>query len=215
MAAGGVRITGGAFKGRAIKTVSGADPVSGYRPAMARVREAVCSMLEARGLRWPGTRVLDLFAGSGSLGFEALSRGAVQAWFVEKDRAAAACIGESAKHLGLGPDRVRVLCQDLFTFLRRRPQGVRFELICIDPPYGKDLLERALRETLEGGWLARGGMLLAEIEARLPLDPADWLGHGPLNPGLACVADRDYGQTRIVIWKDEANSPSTPGPSTP
>ncbi len=74
-----MRIIAGRWGGRAIRSVSG----PGYRPATGKVRGAVFSMLEARGLAWPGARVADLFAGSGSLGLEALSRGAAFALFVE------------------------------------------------------------------------------------------------------------------------------------
>ena len=80
-----MRIISGSCRGRVLQTVTG----PGYRPAMGKVRESLFSMLEARGVVWGAVRFLDVFAGSGSLGFEALSRGAVFADFIEKDRKAA------------------------------------------------------------------------------------------------------------------------------
>ena len=94
----GLRITAGAFKGRVLKTAEG----PGYRPATALVREALFSMLEARGCVFSETMALDLFAGSGSLGFEALSRGAKAAWFVENDARAAALIKKKRGHAWFG-----------------------------------------------------------------------------------------------------------------
>ena len=90
-----MRIIAGACRGRTLHTVTG----PGYRPAMGRVRESLFSMLEARGVVWGAVRVLDVFAGSGSLGFEALSRGARFADFIEKDHRAAECLRKNAaKH---------------------------------------------------------------------------------------------------------------------
>ncbi|MGE4299386.1 MAG: 16S rRNA (guanine(966)-N(2))-methyltransferase RsmD [Desulfovibrionaceae bacterium] len=185
-----MRITGGALRGRVLKTVSG----PGYRPATSKVREAVFSMLHARGVAWEGARLLDLFAGSGSLGFEALSRGAAMVWFVEKDKAAAACIRENAEALGIAQERWKVLPRDVATVLGAGPGDAPFDVVCIDPPYGKHLLPKTLGGVVRHGWLAPEALILAEIEAGLRYDPA------LADPSLTVVTDRAYGQTRIVIW---------------
>jgi 16S rRNA (guanine966-N2)-methyltransferase len=185
-----VRITGGEYRGRVIRTSEG----EGYRPATSKVREAVFSMLGARGLVWDGARVLDLFAGSGSLGIEALSRGAGLAWFVEKDRRAAGLIGDNLRALGPEPSRWRVLTRDVVAVLEREPV-LEFDLVFIDPPYGKGLLGPALAALLRRGWLAPGGLVLAEAEDRLDA------GEATAGLPLDRLAERDYGQTRIHLWK--------------
>ena len=200
-----MRITGGNLKGRRLSTTEG----PGYRPATGRVREALFSMLTARGVRWPETRVLDLYAGSGALAFEALSRGAKYAVAVENDRKAAELIRKNAEHFGLPPGRLQVEVKDCLRFLAGRTET--FDLIFIDPPYGQGLLQRTLRPLMRGGWLVAGGMLVAEVEIRLPV-PLE-----PLNDlGLVNLVDREFGQTRILLWKNSpAPRPSTPEPSTP
>lgn len=186
-----MRIIAGAYKGRELRTVSG----PGYRPAMGKVREALFSLLEARGVVWGASRVLDVFAGSGSLGFEALSRGAPEAVFVEKDTAAAACLRKNAERMGCA-DRCRVLAEDALRALARRPQ-TPFEVVFVDPPYGQNLFAPTLKSLLRQGWLTEGGRLIAEVEPKLVLRP-DAL------TGLTEVTDRLYGQTRILVWTRDA-----------
>ncbi|WP_461209322.1 16S rRNA (guanine(966)-N(2))-methyltransferase RsmD [Desulfocurvus sp. DL9XJH121] len=184
-----MRIIGGTLGGRTIRSVEG----PGYRPATGKVRGAVFSMLEARGLAWDGLAVLDLFAGSGSLALEALSRGAAHAAFVEKNKKAAACIEGNLKDLGIPRSRARVLCADLFKALAAAPDR-QYGLVFIDPPYGKDLLVPALELALANGWVAPGAFVLAEVEAALDIRPET------VHADLALEADRLYGQTRILIW---------------
>lgn len=189
-----MRIIAGEYGGRVLKTAEG----PGYRPAMSRVREALFSMLESRGVVWPGLRVLDLFAGSGSLAFEALSRGAAEAWFVESSPKAAALIGKNAEALGIARDRWQVVQEDCARVLARRARG-SFDVVFIDPPYGEGQLSPALRSAVRNGWLADGALVAAEVEARLPLDPERE------NEALVPIADRTYGQTRIVVWTTREN----------
>lgn len=185
-----MRIIAGEFKGRRLKTTSG----PGYRPAMSKVRQAIFSMLEARGVVWETARVLDIFAGSGSLGFEALSRGAPFACFVEAEKKAASLIEENAGKLGLDAGRYRVRRQEARVFLATRDMEP-FTVLFIDPPYRGNFLPASITGVLRNGWLAEGGVVNAEIEKGMPIDPATDF------PPLTCVADRTYGQTRVVLWK--------------
>lgn len=186
-----MRVVGGEYRGRRILTCDG----PGYRPATMMVRESVFSMLEARGVRWPGLRAADLFAGSGSLGIECLSRGADMVWFVEQSAKAAGLITKNLNQLKVSAARGRVVRKDVLTALTSsRPTP--FDLVFIDPPYGKDLLASTLDKVLETGWVAEGGFVVAEVEASLPVPD-----QGAVT-GLELVADREYGQTRIIIWRN-------------
>ncbi len=195
-----MRIIAGALKGRELRTVT----APGYRPAMARVRESLFSMLESRGVVWGAATVLDLFAGSGSLGFEALSRGAAEAVFVENDPRAAACLKKNAALLGVA-DKCRIHEADVTRLMARRPEHP-YSLVFVDPPYADDTFEPALRNLLRQGWLADDGLLVAELERRRPLKTE--------RDGLTLDTDRLYGQTRILLWRKSA-SPSIPAPSIP
>ena len=190
-----MRIIAGFLGGRSLKAAEG----PGYRPAMSRVREALFSMLESRGVAWRSARCLDLFAGSGSLGFEAVSRGAPLACFVESGKEAARVLRENATRLGLWPERSASVCvfeEECGRFLRRCPAH-QFEVAFVDPPYGNDVLTPALRQLLNNGWLAPGGIIAAEISARAALKAEE------TDARLGILADRLYGQTRIVVWNIE------------
>lgn len=184
-----MRIIAGEFRGRRLKTTEG----PGYRPAMGKVRQAIFSMLEARGVLWRNARVLDLFAGSGSLGLEALSRGAAFACFVEKDKKAAALIEENAAAFGVETNRRLVRSQETRVFLGARDMEP-FDVAFVDPPYRGNFLASAVTGMLRKEWLRPGGIINAEIEKDMPLDPERAF------PPLECVADRTYGQTRVVLW---------------
>jgi len=144
-----VRIIAGQWKGRRIKTTAG----EGYRPAMGRVREALFSMLAARGAVWEGMRVLDVFAGSGSLGWEALSRGARQACFLESDAGAVRLLHEQRALFGLNGQQARVLVGNALRVLAK-PCTQPHDLVFFDPPYGRDLMLPALSLALARGWIA-------------------------------------------------------------
>ena len=191
-----MRIIAGELRGRTLKTVEG----PGYRPATGRVREALFSMLEARGLVWPECSVLDLFAGSGSLAFESASRGARRICLVENSQRAAACLERNAAALGLLAPRCRILREDALRLLARRDRrgqtdpGERFDVVFIDPPYGLNLAPAALQALAQGQWLAPEAFVAAEVEARERI--------GEASPeGLVCVGNREYGQTRLVLWQ--------------
>jgi 16S rRNA (guanine966-N2)-methyltransferase len=185
-----MRIIGGQYKGRRILTCEG----PGYRPATMKVRESVFSMLMARGVDFSHARVIDMFAGSGSLALECLSRGASTAWFVEKSPKAAALIRRNLTDLKVDKRHFRVVCKDLFNVLSGSPDQP-FDLVFIDPPYGRDLLVPALEKAIENGWIAQGALVLAEVENSVEA-PQD----GPVGD-MELLTDREYGQTRILIWR--------------
>lgn len=197
-----MRILGGEFKGRTLPTLEG----DGCRPAMGKVREALFSMLEARGHALGEARVLDVFAGTGSLGLEALSRGAAHACFLEKNRTLAKRIEENCRRLGLDRSRYAVLAADALAALAKSPPH-GYHVVFVDPPYGLGLLAPALDLLTSRGWLVPEAAVAAEVEARLNPDACP--------RGLTLEADRTYGQTRICIWSHTKPSPSTPAPSTP
>ena len=180
-----MRVIAGTFKGRTLATPAGET----CRPAMGRTREALFSMLEARGADMATARVLDLFAGSGSLAFEALSRGAPEAWLVENGKASLRALGANVAALGL-EGRARVFSEDVLRFLRR-PAPAPFDLVFLDPPYRKALARPALEMLAANGWLAPGALVAAEVEEGLALDPL---------PGLEALALRRFGQTVVHIW---------------
>ena len=188
-----MRIIAGSYKGRVLKTTTG----PGFRPAMGKVREALFSMLEARGVDWRDARVLDLFAGSGSLGFEALSRGAGQVCFVESASYAAKVIAANARLLGVEPGRVVIRQEDAAKALARRPEAP-YSVVFIDPPYRLDLLAAMLSSLVKHGWAGQEAIINAEVESKLPFDPET------AHPSLELLADRTYGQTRVILWNMNA-----------
>jgi 16S rRNA (guanine966-N2)-methyltransferase len=157
------RIIAGTHGGRTLRT----PPGSGTRPTSDRVREALFSALDARdAVR--GRHVLDLYAGSGALGLEAVSRGARSAVLVESDRRAAATITANVRSLGL--DGVQVRPSTVTAALSADPgPGDAAELVLVDPPY--DVPEDALAAVLgrlAAGWLAPGGLVVVERSSRSP-----------------------------------------------
>jgi 16S rRNA (guanine966-N2)-methyltransferase len=167
-----------------------APPGDGTRPTSDRARQAIFNILEhaawSDGVR--DRRVIDLFAGSGALGFEALSRGAAFCLFVETDEAARGAIRENVEAMGLF-GRTRVHRRDAVQ-LGQRPgaDGPAFDLAFLDPPYGKGLGETALVRLAEGGWLAPGALVVFERGA----------GEAPLEAeGYETLDTRDYGAARV------------------
>ncbi|HEX7114386.1 MAG TPA: 16S rRNA (guanine(966)-N(2))-methyltransferase RsmD [Steroidobacter sp.] len=162
-----LRIIGGRWRGRRISF----PPVPAIRPSPDRVRETLFNWLQPC---MPGSRCLDLFAGSGALGFEALSRGAQQVTFVEREPA----IGRHLKQtLGqLGATNAEVVIEDARRFLERRPQ--LFDIVFLDPPFDSDLLDEVLSQ-LARGWLAPNAHVYIECPAErgLPELPPGWLVH--------------------------------------
>lgn len=181
-----MRIVSGEFRGRSIIAPGG----EGTRPTSDRARQAIFNILEhapwSPGLR--DLRVIDLFAGSGALGFEALSRGAAFCLFVETDEAARGAIRENVDAFGLfGRTRVhRRSAIDLG--VRPGADGPAFDLAFLDPPYAKGLGELALEKLAAGGWLAPGAVVVFERGASEPDFEA---------PGFQKLDARDYGAARV------------------
>jgi 16S rRNA (guanine966-N2)-methyltransferase len=155
-----MRIVGGDFKGRAIAAPDGRNT----RPTSDRAREAIFNILAHA--EWApaidGARVMDVFAGSGALGFEALSRGAAFCLFVETDEAARGAIRDNVESFGLFGN-TRVHRRDA-TQLGARPgsQAEAFDLVFLDPPYHKGLGERALDCLISGNWLSENATVVFE-----------------------------------------------------
>jgi 16S rRNA (guanine966-N2)-methyltransferase len=185
-----MRIIGGTMGGRTLRSPRG----SATRPTTDKVREALFNILGARG---PAPeKALDLYAGSGALGLEALSRGATRAVFVDDARATCEVIRKNAEDLGLA-NLVRVDCSHVAEWLKR-PAEKGFGWVFVDPPYqlgGAGELERALRLLDGAGLLAPGGVVVCEHERRTP--PAE--RHG----ALALYDQRRYGQTALSFYAAE------------
>lgn len=157
-----MRIIAGTWRGRPLE----APPGMGTRPTADRVRETLFSMLASRVGSFEELRVADLFAGSGALGFEALSRGAASATFVERSAPAAAVIRRNAEKLGAA-ERVRVLSSSAFALPRSDP----FHLILADPPYEVGSGSAAIAAVAQAEWLPPGGWLSVETARGDPVDP--------------------------------------------
>lgn len=163
-----LRIIGGEWRGRRIRFPGR----GGIRPTPDRVRETLFNWLSAAV---PGSRCLDLFAGSGALGLEALSRGAREATFVERNRENAAALRETAALLA--PGRATVVQAEALAWLRGPASA--FDIAFLDPPFDGGLLEAALRGLDAGGWLAPGAFAYLERPAVQgePALPAGWILH--------------------------------------
>jgi len=176
-----MRVIAGSHGGRRLK----APPGRGTRPTSDRVREALFSMLgELRA-----ERVLDLFAGTGALGIEALSRGAGAVVFVERDQGAARILRENLRTLEIGPDRAEVRRGEALAALRTaRERGEFYDLVFIDPPYGDAARLAPKLSALLSPLLAPGARVVTESDRR-----------GPLRLDAPVATERRYGDTSITI----------------
>lgn len=164
---GSVRIIAGQWRGTRLPVADAA----GLRPTPDRVRETLFNWLQGS---LPGARVLDLFAGSGALGLEAVSRGARGAVLVERDPRLAESLRATVARLGAG-DRVEVACADALAWLRAAPRGT-FDVVFVDPPFAADLWTPVLAALPP--WLAPGAWLYLESPAGASTSPgAGWLPH--------------------------------------
>jgi len=181
MAANEVRIIGGNWKGRKLRF----PDVRGLRPTLGRVRETLFNWLNQR---IAGSHCLDLFAGSGALGFEALSRGAASVTLVEPDVRAARALRENAARLSAGP-ACRIDCTTATRFLRDA-EGT-WDVIFLDPPFEADLLGASLERIRTTGCLAADGVIYFEMPRRLPA----------AFPGFTLSKEGTAGDTRFGLLR--------------
>ena len=177
-----MRIIAGEWRGRPIE----APPGRSTRPTTDRLRETLFSMLASRLGSFDDLRVADLFAGSGALGFEALSRGAATATFVESEAAAAAVIRHNAQKLG-ATARIEVLGGSALALSSSR----RFDLVFADPPYASGSGTAVVDSVVKAGWLASGGWMSVETSRDDSLDPGS----------LQIETTRHVGRARITLLR--------------
>jgi 16S rRNA (guanine966-N2)-methyltransferase len=177
-----MRIIAGEWRRRPLVAPAG----QATRPTADRVRETLFSMLASRLGTFEGLRVADLFAGSGALGFEALSRGAAMVTFVESDAKAIAAIRANAAALK-AEDRIRVLGGSALALPRSEP----FDLVFADPPYADGSGNMAIAAVAKAGWLAPGGWLSVETARRSAVDAGEF----------TLDAEREVGAARITLLR--------------
>jgi len=182
-----MRIIGGQFRGLTLAPVGAGDAEAHLRPTSDRVRESIFNLLINGGYGDPvaGARVLDLFAGTGALGLEALSRGAAHVTFVDHGTAA---LGLLRRNIDLTrtTGATDILRRDATKLAENR--AAPYTLIFLDPPYAQALGEASLQSALTGGWLARDALVVWE-ESRPPAPPA----------GLTRLDQRRYGDTLVTL----------------
>ena len=180
-----MRIIAGASRGRSLIAPAGTET----RPTADRVRQALFDMLMHAS--WGGralfdsTLILDVFAGTGALGLEALSRGAARAVFVERSSPALRALRTNIAACGV-EDRCEVLTMDV----ARVPAGDPADIVFLDPPYGQDLVPRALAGLRSVGRIAKAGLIVAET------------GRDEPPPHVEPLAERMHGAARVTIWRE-------------
>ncbi len=183
-----MRITVGRLKGRNLAAPAGL----GVRPTSDKVRQAIFNVLEHRdfgtGFQLDGARVIDLFAGSGALAIEALSRGGRYALMIDNAADSRAFLRQNVEALGL-TGITKIWKRDA-TDLGKNT-GEPFDLAFLDPPYRKSLIAPAMEALRTGGWLARGALLVVESAQDDDIPPTD---------DFAILDVRDYGETRVTIF---------------
>jgi 16S rRNA (guanine966-N2)-methyltransferase len=184
-----MRVVGGSLRGRALSTPTDART----RPTSDRVREAVFNILAhgAASLSFDGARVIDLFAGTGALGIEAISRGAAFALFIEEDPQARAVIRTNVEAFGL-TGQTKIFRRDA-TELGLAMQLGQYDIAFLDPPYGQGLGERALTSLAGGAWLTPGARIVLEERRDVAVS---------LPPGYELIETRTWGDTQVVfaVW---------------
>ncbi len=187
-----MRIIGGASRGLHLAPVGEGDARAHLRPTSDRVREAIFNLLINGGYGNPvaGARVLDLFAGTGALGLEALSRGAAAASFVDDGAVAVALIKRNIA-LMRAEERAHLIKRDATKLGENR--APRHDLVFVDPPYGKGLGEVALAQAQVMGWLTPNALVVWE-ESAAPKVP----------PGFDTLDQRSYGDTVVTLAKAPA-----------
>ncbi|MCC7259433.1 MAG: 16S rRNA (guanine(966)-N(2))-methyltransferase RsmD [Alphaproteobacteria bacterium] len=181
-----IRIISGKHRGRLLKVPQG----SGTRPTASRAREAIFNILSHGVLEngWSDTTVLDLCCGTGAMGFEALSRGAARAFFIDNNKAALAATRQSAALL-----KEESACSFLHADAQKLPDAsAPCDVIFFDPPYEQGLIKPGLHGLLKHGWLAPGGCIVVEQSTREAL---------PDVPSLTLTHNREYGVARVLVMR--------------
>lgn len=178
-----MRIIAGQWRGRPLV----APPGEATRPTSERAREALFSMLTSRLGDFAGLRVADLYAGTGALGLEALSRGAAHATFVESDRAAVTALTANIARTGAA-GATTILAQPVEA-IGRAPAP--FDLILLDPPYGEGRALPALARLIENGWVAPHALVSVETGVKDDLAP----------PGFTLETSRKHGKARLHLFR--------------
>ncbi|MDB5569146.1 MAG: rRNA ((966)-N(2))-methyltransferase RsmD [Hyphomicrobiales bacterium] len=182
-----MRIVGGEWRGRALTGPSS----SIVRPTSDRLRESMFNILaHTYGAPAPGARVIDVFAGTGALGLEALSRGAGFVQFVDDSAEGRALLRENTQALGAA-GRSKIFRRDA-TRLGDMPPGQPYDLAFLDPPYGRGLAPLALASLAEGGWLAPQALLVVEEEARAEVSAPK---------PFELLEKRQYGDTQAIFLR--------------
>ena len=184
-----MRIVAGELRGRAIRTPEGQD----VRPTSDRARQAIFNILEhapwSEGIE--GRRVIDVFAGSGALGLEALSRGARKCLFMDNSETSLAAVRANLQAFGLD-ERARLMRQDATRIGLRHEGRPRFEIAFLDPPYRKEMAGPALAALHAGGWLNVGAVVVLERAT----------GEGEITtPGFEVLDQRRYGAAEVTFLR--------------
>ena len=177
-----MRVISGSCRGRKLKSPDGTDT----RPTSEKVKEAMFSIIQ---FELEGRRVLDLFAGSGQLGIEALSRGAAEAVFIENNRSNAEVVRKNLETCHLD-DSARIVMSDSLSYLKR-DEG-EFDIIIIDPPYAENNLEKVLNLIVEFDRLSLNGIIIIESDLEARLDEVD---------GLIKGKEYFYGKTKLSLYR--------------
>jgi 16S rRNA (guanine966-N2)-methyltransferase len=177
-----MRVTGGRLGGRRLRA-----PRAGARPTSDRVREALFARLDPEG-----ADLLDLFAGTGALGIEALSRGADRATFVERSARCARVLRQNLEELGLASRCEVVVAEVPGALARMGERGRRFDLVLLDPPYASDEASGALAALVRSELLREGAIVVVESSRRRPPSAV---------PGLEAIDERRYGDTLITRFR--------------
>lgn len=185
-----MRIIAGRFRGRRLAALGKGDAGAHLRPTTDRVRESLFNMLAGGrfGDPFEDALVLDLFAGTGALGLEALSRGAARAVFVDDGRVAGRLIRENIKMLEIGAD-TRLISHDATRLPKAETSA---DLIFLDPPYGKGLGGRALAAAAENGWIGDNSLIVWE-ESSFQAPPT----------GFKTLETRQYGDTFVTVMSPD------------
>jgi 16S rRNA (guanine966-N2)-methyltransferase len=183
-----MRIIGGRYKGKRLKSLPKREDTKLLRPTTDRVKESVFSILNNY---LEGVKFLDLFAGTGNVGIEALSRGAGKVIFVENDKRFCNLIKENLKKLGVEKERYEIICDDYVNALKRlAKRGEKFDFIYADPPYEKGFYTRIVHMVKNLELLDEDGLLMLEEPKNEPFlpDDEDWI-----------VERRGYGTTLVTF----------------